>query len=278
MAQTGVPSPAVPAAAPGPSSLPPMPLTTQQTIQTLAVQSGAATVFRHHDGNWHARVSFAIRNTGAEPVDVRRESFRIADMELSGVMSSFPDHVTINPGLTSAGDITWWRSATDPQPRAITVLYRPGEDDAPVLGTQAYNLVFAPTEPVPGNAPTAVVHTLAVTAQGVGLTFVHSDGNRHFRVNLQVRNTTTAPLRVYRDHFHALVGATEAGHASQSELTTWADPVVIAPGAVAVGSMGFWLNGDPSPNPTTLRVSFGPTVSPQAAIDAPVAPGPSPIP
>ncbi|MFO0624700.1 MAG: hypothetical protein U0325_03720 [Polyangiales bacterium] len=271
---------AAPAAAPTANNVgtpQPAALTVQQTVQTLVMQSGAATVFRRNDGNWHVRVSYAVRNTGAEPVDVQRESFHVDEMGISGDLSSFPDHITINPGLTVTGDITWWRGATDPQPRAITVRYRPGDENAPVLGTQSYTPVFSPAQPAPGTAPTAAVFTLAVTATSPGLTFVHNDGNRHFRVNLQVRNTTTAPLLIHREMFHATVGTTEAGLASQPELTTWADPATVAPGASVTGSLGFWLSGDPAPNPTSLHITFGPTVSPQATLDAPVTAGPSPL-
>jgi hypothetical protein len=274
------PSPALPpppAMPDGPGAFPPMPLTAQQTAQGLSMQSGAATVFRHHDGNWHVRVTYAIRNTGTEPVDVRRENFHVDDMTVSGDLSSFPEHITLNPGLSVVGDITWWRGSTDPQPRAVTVRYRPGAEGTPALATQAYTPVFSPAQPVRGNAPMTVVNSLELAAPSAGLTFVHTDGNRHFRVNLQLRNTTTAPLLIHRELFHATVGTTEASLASQAELMTWGDPATLAPGATASGSLGFWVTGDPAPNPTALRVSFGPSVSPQATIEAPVSPGPSPL-
>jgi hypothetical protein len=159
----------------------------------------------------------------------------------------------------------------------VTVKFQPGDESAPVLGTQAYAPTFAPAEPAPGTAPTAPVYTLPVTPQGTGLTFVHTDGNRHFRVTLRVQNTTSAPLRVYRDHFRARVGETDAYIASQPELTTWTDPTVIAPGAAVTGTLGFYVSGDPAPNPAQLRVLFGPATSPQADINAPVAAGPSVI-
>jgi len=146
-----------------------------------------------------------------------------------------------------------------------------------VLGSQEYSPVFAPAEPAPGTAPTAPVYTLPVTAAGPGLTFVHSDGNRHFRVALTVQNTTTAPLRIYRNHFNARLGETEMGIAGQTVLTSWEEPTLIAPGASATGTIGFWTGGDPSPNPTQLRVLFGPETSPQADINVPVAAGPDPL-
>jgi len=255
----------------------PAALTFTQTLQGLEVRSGAATVFRHTDGNWHVRVTYSVRNTGAEPVDVQRESFKVDDMAPASGHSTFPNHVSINPGMTATGDIAWWFSSSTAQPRAVTVKYQPGDGDAPVLGTQAYAPVFAPVEPAPGAVPTAAVYTLPVTAVGTGLTFVHTDGNRHYRVNLQVQNTTSAPLRVWRDHFHAQVGEVEGNHANQTELTTWNDPTVIAPGASATATLGFWFSGDPAPNPTALRVVFGSLSSPQADLQAPVAAGASVI-
>lgn len=254
-----------------------MALATQQMAQTLELQSGAATVFRHHDGNWHVRVSYAIRNTGAEPVDLRRESFQVDGMAISGDLSSLPEHITLNPGLAVMGDVAWWRSSADPQPRSVTVRYRPGAEGSAALATQAYTPVFSPAQPVQGNAPMAVVHSLELSVPSVGLTFVHTDGNRHFRVNLQLRNTTSVPLLIHREMFHATVGATEASIASQAELTTWGDPAMLAPGTSLSGSLGFWVTGDPAPNPSTLHVSFGPSVSPQATVDARVSAGPSPI-
>lgn len=251
--------------------------TVTQTLQGLEVRTNAATVFRHTDGNWHVRVHLEVRNPGAAPVDLRRESFRVDEMGTANDHATFPEHVTVNPAMTVSGDLAWYRNAADTQPQSFTVKYQPGGDEAPVLAQQAYAPVFAPTEPAPGVAPATAVFTLPVTA-APGLTFVHSDGNRHFRVSVTVRNTTTVPLRVYREHFTLKLGETEAGHAGQEELTTWAQPTVIAPGASATGALGYYMNGDPAPNPPSVRLLFGPTSSPQADLTVPVAAGPSPLP
>jgi hypothetical protein len=110
------------------------------------------------------------------------------------------------------------------------------------------------------------------------LTFLHTDGNRHVRLTVTVQNTTTAPLRISRDLFHAFIGEQEGSRSDASELTTFPEGLVVAPGASATGTVGYWWGGDPSPNPTQVRFAFGPLVSLQADAPAPVAAGPSVLP
>jgi hypothetical protein len=117
------PMPAAPTMAAPAVVVTPSVLASAQTLAGLDVRSGAATVFRHTDGNWHVRVSYSVHNGGAQPIDLNRDGFKVAEMDLSGGLSNFPEHVTINPGLTITGDIAWYYGATNPQPRGFTVRF-----------------------------------------------------------------------------------------------------------------------------------------------------------
>ncbi|MFO0630249.1 MAG: serine/threonine-protein kinase [Polyangiales bacterium] len=242
----------------------------------LAVRSGAATVFRHTDGNWHARVSFAFENRGAAPVDLRRDSLGVEGMEPATQATTLPESVTVNPGMTATGDVAWWCAGTMPQPRELVVRLLPEGATTPRY-TQTYALAFSPTEPAAATAPTTVVYALRVRVTGDALSFVHTDGNRHARVPVAVENPTDAPLRVFPAHFALRLGAATSNLASQPELTTWGDPAVLPARGTVEGTVGFWFQGDPAPGASAATLVFGPAMSPQAQVPVTLAAGASPL-
>ncbi len=248
-----------------------------QTVGTLVITSSTPVLYRWGDGDWIFRATFSVRNTGPAPVDIDRASFRLADWTPWGnEESSLPVHATINPGLTVAGDIAWYLSGSQPQPTSATVAYAPGENENPTaLASRTFQPVFSPAPTAAGTAPTRVVFSLPVTVTTPGLTFVHSDGNRAVRFTVSVTNTTGAPLRIPLDYFQAKIG--DRGGSRWGDLITLAEPIELAAGATATGTIGYYWGGDASGAPATIAFSFGPPNSPQFNASAAVAEGPSPI-
>ncbi|MEI8256168.1 MAG: hypothetical protein WCJ30_10905, partial [Deltaproteobacteria bacterium] len=121
---------ALPAGAPQGQPVPPAQVAAQdQTVGTLTLTSSNPVLYRWSDGDWIFRVTYAVRNTGTAPVDIDRTSFRLADWNPWGNATSFPEHATVNPGLTVDGTIAWFLSSAQPQPTAATVAYAPGEGE-----------------------------------------------------------------------------------------------------------------------------------------------------
>jgi hypothetical protein len=246
------------------------------TAGPLSITTSNPVLFRWTDGDWVARITVTVRNTGATPVDVDRSSFRLAEWTPWGGSTDFPDHTTVNPGLTIQGDIGWYISGGTPQPQSFTVNYAPGDDEnAPVLATRTFTPVFSPAPPAHGAVPNALVYTLPVNVAQPGLTFIHTDGDRSVRIAVSITNNTGAPLSIPFGYFHAQVDGEDG--TQWGPLTTLEDPINLAPGATASGTFGWYWSGAHG-NPTAINFRFGPANSPQINSQIAVATGPSPIP
>ena len=272
---------ATPSVAPTPNAPPGQPIPAAQLApQTanaggLAITTSAPVLYRWSDGDWIARITVSVRNNGTTPVDVDRSSFRLHDWTEFGGDTTFPGHSTVNPGVAIDGDVAWYWGGGNPQPQTFVVNYAPGEnDESPVLATRTFTPAFSPAPLGHGQVPNVLVLSLPVAVAQPALTFVHTDGDRAARVSFSLVNNTGAALSIPQGYFHASLDGTDG--TTWGTLTSIEDPLVVAAGATASGTVGWYWSGAHG-TPTTITFKFGPPNSPQVSIPVTLAAGPTPI-
>jgi hypothetical protein len=278
------PSRSAPPVATPSAEAPPAPPTTTApttppfTAASLEFRVGAATVFRDAEGQWITRAAYTVRNTGAQPIELDRASFKATGATVSAAASTLPERATLAPGQSTTGDLAWTLQGDAPAPMMFRVRYQPGDDNAQVLTTIDYPLTLSPAPPAPGTAPNHVVFALPVTTPGEGLTFVHGDGNRYVRIPVRVQNTTDVVLRIPRGYFHARIGTVEGTLSSERALTSFGDEISLAAGETFTGTVGFSWRGALGTALSAVQLSFGAPRNAQAEIEAAVSAGASVLP
>jgi hypothetical protein len=237
-------------------------------VGDIEVQAGAGTAFWHTDGSCVARLTYALRNVGGAPLELRRRSFAARAGIVREDLSSLPAALTLAPGESARGDVAWGCDGAT-LPERITVVFSPPGSALPQVST--HPLTPAPVEPAAGSAPTRAVTSLGLRAIGDVVSEVHN-GARVLRVTLEVANPGDAPLRVGRGHFALRLGP--AATVLDAARTTWADPQVVPGGGRAQGTLGFVVNGDPGPTvrEATVTLAAGDHVAATCAVRLAEAP------
>lgn len=226
--------------------------------------------YRDFDGEWYIRVTFTVVNTGEEPIEVARESVSAEGMDATD-SSSFPQRLTVVPGVRWSGDRVWTLPATSSRPKQVRIEYAPADGDP---WTGELDLVYVAAWPAQGQAPRKSLWSVPVQP-GRAVGWIDSSGDASVSLEVTVQNPSdiqlTVPLRYFWAKYGAAGGADGTASASRS---SFGDAIRLPPGESSTGWVSwYWATRD---LPTEIYFVFGATPQPTVQSLVSVVPGEDP--